>query len=80
MALDTGYLEYDGVQYAVTASVDEETEAVYQVMVWHHPPIPGVSELFGQFNATEARSTLEVAALVAIENLYGFNPVLERNR
>jgi hypothetical protein len=77
VTLDTGYLVCDGVTYAVTATVDEEIGVVYQVMVWHHPPIPGVAPLYDQFNASEARTPMQFAAFDRVLDLYGINPVIE---
>ncbi len=79
MPLDTAYFWWNGVKYAVTANVDDRTDTVYTVMVWYKTVIPGVAALYTWFEATQARTSLEIAALDTIESLYGINTVLERN-
>lgn len=80
MPLDTAYIWRNGVKYAVTAHVDEPEEVVCQVMVHYAPPILVTDTFVDCFEPREATTPLRIAALDAIERLYGINPVLERNR
>lgn len=80
MALDTAYVWWAGVKYAITAHVDEPEGIIYQVMVHYAPPILVADPHVESFTPAKANTPLQMKALDAIESLYGIHPVLERNR
>ncbi len=72
------YTELDSVRYSITCTVDEEALQVYDISIWYHVPLPGVSPLLRSFTPNEAKTPLELSALEAVETAYGICPVLEK--